>query len=128
MASTLLVVEDDPYVIRMYQRLFGFEKFLVEVAANGQEGFEKAKKAQPNLILMDIMMPIMNGLEALKLLKADETTKHIPVVMLTNVGEEATIELARSLGAIDYMVKSEFMPAEVLAKVHQYLDPKPSAA
>jgi len=121
MSHTLLIVEDDPYVVRLYQRLFRLEKFQVTVAVDGSDGIKKAKTLKPALILMDIMMPIINGLEALKQLKADEATKDIPIIMLTNVGEEAIIELAYSLGAIGYMVKSEFTPQEVLERVRPYL-------
>src|SRR5882672_3533209 len=97
----LLIVEDDPYVVRLYQRLFGLEKFEVEVAADGQDGVHKAKTFKPDLILLDVMMPIMNGLEALQHLKADPATKDMKVIMLTNVGEDSVMEIARTFGAQD---------------------------
>ncbi len=120
----LLIVEDDPYVVRLYQRLFALEKFEVEIAADGLDGIHKAKSFKPDLILLDIMMPIMNGLEALQKLKDDPATKDMQVIMLTNVGEDSVVEIARSFGAQDYLVKSDFTPEEVLKKVRSYLKEK----
>lgn len=117
----LLIIDDDPYVVRLYQRLFALENYSTEVAADGQDGLHKAKSFKPDLILLDIMMPIMNGLETLQHLKADPETKDTKIIMLTNVGEDSIVEIAQTFGAQDYLVKSNFTPDEVLKKVRQYL-------
>jgi PAS domain S-box-containing protein len=117
----LLVIEDDPYVVRLYQRLFQFNKLSIDVATNGKDGLAKARTIKPRLILLDVMMPNMNGIEVLKELKKDETTKHIPVIMLSSLGEEAVIVSAKEAGAEDYIIKSDFTPEELLVKVQKYI-------
>ena len=78
MGNKILIIEDDPLVSRMYTKALGFEKLDVETASNGKDGVEKAKKLQPSLILCDVMMPKMNGMEVLEHLKADPATANIP--------------------------------------------------
>jgi len=119
--TKILVVEDDPLMSRMYQKIFTFEGYEVEMAGNGQEGLDKARAIKPTLILMDIMMPVMNGLEALEKLKADPETKAIPVIMLTNLAGQQDAEAALSKGAIKYIVKSEYEPKDVTNMVKEIL-------
>jgi DNA-binding response OmpR family regulator len=120
-ASKILIIEDDPYVQRMYQRMFGFQKYRTEMVSNGEEGLKAIKKEKPDLILLDIILPKMNGLEVLKKIKKDPKNKDIPVLMLTNVGETETVEEAAKLGAESYMIKADFSPAEVIKQVRKYL-------
>lgn len=119
--STILLIEDDILVARMYQKVFNFEKLEVEVANNGLEGLEKAKELKPRLIICDVMMPKLNGLEVLSQLKADPETKDIPVIMLTNLSGTADAQQALARGAIAYMVKSEYKPREVVQEVKKTL-------
>ena len=119
--AKILITEDDPLMSRMYQKIFTFEKFEVELAANGEEGLEKARKVKPTLILLDVMMPKMNGLEVLEKLKADPETKAIPVVMLTNLAGQQDAETAMSKGAVKYIIKSEHEPKEVADMVKEIL-------
>lgn len=120
--SQILIIEDDPLVARMYQKVFKFEgQVLVDLAADGQVGLEKARTLQPDLILCDVMMPRMNGMEVLDALKADENLKDIPVVMLTNLSGTRDAKLALKKGAVAYLVKSEFKPKEVAEKVRVLL-------
>lgn len=114
--TKILIVEDDPLILRMYKKIFSFEKYEVDVASNGQEGFDKAKSGKPNLVLLDIMMPKMNGLEMLQKLKADPVTKKIPVVILTNLSDKKDAETALKMGAVKYIVKSE-QDAESVTKM-----------
>ena len=117
----ILIVEDDPLMSRMYQKTFVFEGYQVELAEDGQEGVNKAKSDKPNLILLDIMMPKMDGIKALEALKADESTKNIHVVMLTNLSESTRAEEALSKGAIRYIIKSENDPKQVIDLVKEVL-------
>lgn len=119
MAKVLLIVEDDPLMSRMYQKIFTFEKYEVEVAHDGEEGLEKARKKSPTVILLDIMMPKMNGLEVLEQLKKDPDTKKIPVIILTNLAGEKDAEKAMMMGAVKYIVKSEHEPKEVVKMVKE---------
>ena len=121
MAKTILIVEDDPLMSRMYQKIFKFEKYDVAVAANGEEGLEKVRTSKPAIVLLDVMMPKMNGLQVLEKVKADPDTKHIPVIMLTNLAGEKDAEKALMKGAVKYIVKSEHDPKQVVAMVKQII-------
>jgi len=124
--SKILIVEDDPLMSRMYHKIFTFEHYEVETAADGQEGVDKAKSVKPDLMLLDIMMPKMNGLEALDKLKADPETKSIPVVMLTNLAGQQDAEMALQKGAIKYLIKSDYEPKQVSDMVKEILSGNPA--
>jgi DNA-binding response OmpR family regulator len=119
--AKILIVEDDPLMSRMYQKIFTFEKYDVDMAHDGEEGLEKARSGSPTLIMLDVMMPKMNGLQVLEKLKADDRTKGIPVVMLTNLAGQQDAETALSKGAIKYLIKSEHEPKEVTDMVKEIL-------
>jgi len=121
MSKILLIVEDDPLMSRMYQKIFTFEKYDVDTAVNGEEGVEKARKLKPTAILLDVMMPKMNGFQVLEKLKADPDTKHIPVIMLTNLAGEKDAETALMKGAVKYIVKSEYDPKQVANMVKEII-------
>lgn len=116
----ILIVEDDPLILRMYQSALKFEKFDVDTAGNGKEGLEFLKN-KPNLILLDIMMPAMNGLDFLKSLKESDEYKNIPVVVMTNLSGSQDVAAALSLGAVKFIVKSQKKPREVVADVKEIL-------
>lgn len=119
--SKILIVEDDPLMSRMYQKIFAFEKYEVEMAGDGEEGLEKAKNTKPTIMLLDIMMPKLNGLQVLEKLKADPDTKSIPVIMLTNLAGQQDAEAAMAKGAVKYIIKSEHEPKEVVNMVKEIL-------
>jgi CheY-like chemotaxis protein len=119
--AKILIVEDDPLMSRMYQKIFTFEGYEVEMASDGQEGLDKAREMKPTLVLLDVMMPKMNGLQVLEKLKADPETKAIPVIMLTNLAGEQDAESALAKGAIKYIIKSEHEPKEVADMVKEIL-------
>lgn len=119
--AKILIVEDDPLMSRMYQKIFTFEGYEVDMAGDGVEGLEKVRTIKPTLVLLDIMMPKMNGLEVLEKLKADPETKAIPIVMLTNLAGQQDAETAMSKGAIKYIIKSEYDPKQVVNMVKEIL-------
>lgn len=119
--AKVLVVEDDPFLQHTLRRVLEFHKLPVEVTANGQEGLEKADTLKPNVILLNAMLENMNGLEILKKLKENKATKDIPVIVLANFTEDEIIAKAKSLGAADCIVKSEFTPDQIVDKVRAYL-------
>jgi DNA-binding response OmpR family regulator len=119
--SKVLIVEDDPLMGRMYQKIFTFEKYDVTLASDGEEGLTKAQSEKPTIILLDIMMPKMNGLQVLEKLKSNDDTKKIPVIMLTNLAGTKDAEDALSKGAVKYIIKSEHDPKEVSTMVKEVL-------
>lgn len=119
--AKVLIVEDDPLMSRMYQKIFTFEGYEVVTGMDGEEGLEKAKTEKPTVILLDVMMPKMNGLQVLGKLKLDPDTKATPVIMLTNLAGQQDAESALAKGAVKYIVKSEYEPKEVAAMVKEIL-------
>jgi CheY-like chemotaxis protein len=119
--TKILIVEDDPLMSRMYQKIFKFEGFDVDMAGDGEEGLDKVRTGKPTLILLDIMMPKMNGMQVLEKLKLDPETKAIPVIMLTNLAGTQDAEAALTKGAVKYIIKSEFEPKQVANMVKEIL-------
>lgn len=119
--TKMLIVEDDPLMSRMYQKIFTFEGYEVVMAGDGEEGLEKIRELKPTLVLLDVMMPKMNGLQVLEKLKIDPETKAIPVIMLTNLAGQQDAETALAKGAVKYIVKSEHEPKEIANIVKEIL-------
>src|SRR4051812_37048264 len=97
--TKVLLVEDDPLIYRLYQKLFTLEGYEVELATNGQEGLDKLENYTPDVILLDIMMPTMNGSEMLSRVKEDPKTADIPIVILTNMSDVQVANQVMSKGA-----------------------------
>lgn len=119
--AKILIIEDDPLMSRLYQKAFTFEGYQVVSAFDGEEGWEKMKQENPNLILLDIMMPKLNGLQFLEKIKKDPDYKKIPVVCLTNLAGQQDAEKALLLGAVKYIVKSEYEPKQVVNMIKEIL-------
>jgi DNA-binding response OmpR family regulator len=117
----VLIIEDEEMLVNMYISKFEKEGYQAEKASNGRIGLEQAKKIKPDIILLDIMMPEIDGFMVLKDLKNDIDTKNIPVIMLTNLGQEEDIKKGNQLGASDYLVKANLTPAQVVEKVKTIL-------
>lgn len=117
----ILIVEDDNFVAEVYSTKLLEMGHDVQIARNGEEGLALVGKDKPDLILLDIIMPVMGGLEMLQELKQREEWKNIPVILLTNVGEKESIQKVRNLGVKDYLIKSHFTPAEVIEKINSVL-------
>jgi CheY-like chemotaxis protein len=119
-AKTVLVVEDKASLTQMLQFLFLSKGLSVQIAFNGKEALEKAVSIIPSLILMDIMMPEMDGFEVLEKLKEDPATSRIPVIMLTARKSREDMQRAKDLGAVEYITKP-FKAVEVVDKVLRHL-------
>lgn len=117
----VMIVEDDSFVMDIYQTKLSREGFGVIEATNGAEAIKKLAMEKPDLILLDIVMSYMNGLEMLEKIKKDETLKDIPVILLTNLSQKEDVEKGMELGAVDYLIKSHFTPSEVLEKIKIYI-------
>ncbi|MBI3572733.1 MAG: response regulator [Candidatus Kerfeldbacteria bacterium] len=119
--AKLLLIEDDTFLAGMYVTKLTLESYQAELATDGKSGLEKAKKLKPDLILLDILLPKMNGFDVLRALKKDAATKNIPVILLTNLGQKDDVVKGLELGAADYLIKAHFMPSEVIAKIAEVL-------
>lgn len=119
--KSILLVDDDLTLREMYSERLKAEGFVVEMAMDGEEALSKATEMHPNIILLDIMMPKINGLDVLKKLREQEETKAIPVIVLTALIQDREKMESITRGADDYVVKSETMPGEVIQKVKDLL-------
>lgn len=124
--KSVLLVDDDMTLREMYAERLKAEGFQVVAAKDGEEALQIATDSKPNIILLDIMMPKINGLDVLKKLKEQPDTKDIPVIVLTALIQDRERMESVTRGADDYVVKSETMPGEVIQKVHALIDKKSS--
>lgn len=120
----ILIIDDEESVLKMYKIAFDQTGFESVLASNGPDGIEIAKTQNPKLILLDILMPEVNGLDVLKELKQDEKTKNIPVYLLTNIQEGGVTEQAMKLGAEKYFMKAEYEPLKLAEAIKNILAKK----
>lgn len=120
--KSVLLVDDDITLREMYAERLKAEGFAVDMAKDGDEAYQKALTDRPNIILLDIMMPKVNGLDCLKKLRDTPQTKDIPVIVLTALIQDREKMESITRGADDYIVKSEMMPGEVIQKVKSVLE------
>lgn len=119
--AKIAVIEDDLAIAQMYRMKFEAEGFHVEIAANGKLGLELCEVLKPDLILLDLMMPEMNGDEMLEKMRTTDWGKNIKVVILTNVGEQEAPERLKNLDVSAFIVKAEMTPKQVAELVKQQL-------
>ncbi len=117
----ILVIEDDPFLSEMYLNKLTEAGFEAEVISDGKKGLSAIKEKCPDLALLDIVLPKMDGFEVLREVRADKKLKNIPIILLTNLGQKNEVEKGISLGADEYIVKAHFTPAAIVAKVKQIL-------
>ena len=120
--TKIAIIEDDPTISQMYRMKFEADGFDVRVANNGQIGIDIVKSFQPDIILLDIQMPEVNGAEALKQIRQSESSKTTPVIILTNLGEEEAPQEMRSLGIHSYIVKANYTPRQVVTHVKEAVE------
>ncbi|MFH1226186.1 MAG: response regulator [bacterium] len=119
--SKVLLIEDDTFLSGLYATKFGMEGFEVYSATDGEAGLKLAKEKSPDVILLDIILPVKDGFEVLAALKKDPATKMTPVILLTNLSQKEDAEKGLKQGAVDYLIKAHFMPSEVVDKVKKYI-------
>lgn len=119
--KTILLAEDEVFIRELYDRVLTQEGFRVICAVDGEDAMSKLHE-NPDLILLDIMMPKMNGIEVLKNLKSNPSSKNIPVVLVTNLGAEKIIREAYALGAQGYMMKMRNDPYIILENVKKFIN------
>jgi len=113
----ILIIEDDRFIAKMYQTKLGLEGYEVEVAENGSTGIEKIKSFSPDLVLLDIIMPEVDGFGVLENIRDDENINSTSVIVMSNLSQEDHLKRAKALGAKDYIVKSQLTPMDVVKKI-----------
>ena len=122
--AKVLLVDDDPVILKLLQVNFEMEGYTVLTANDGVEGLEKARAERPDVVILDIMMPRMDGLEVTRELKGDDSTKEMPILLLSAKAQASDIQLGREVGADDYLTKP-FDPLELLERVSEILKSRP---
>ena len=117
MAKKIVLVEDDQFLGGLMSTKLEKEGFLVARAYDGEEAMKKIFEERPDLVLLDIILPAIDGFEVLKRLREDPQTAKIPVIILTNLGAKEDIERGFQLGAQDYIIKAHFTPGEIVTKI-----------
>lgn len=117
--NKILLVEDDQMLIKMYVTKLEIEGFIVDVALNGKEGLDKMRECKYDIILLDLMMPQMDGFEMLRIFNNSDEYNKAPILILSNLGQREDIEQAMKLGINenDYIVKANMTPGEVIDKI-----------
>ncbi len=119
--TKILIIEDDHEIQNLYRTAFEIEKFEVISALDGEEGLKKVHEERPSLILLDIMMPVLDGFQVLLRLKADAKTSYIPVVVLTSLADVKDAQSCLYMGAVKYLIKSESTPKQIVDIVKETL-------
>ena len=122
MAKKILIVEDDKFLRELIARKLRNEGYEVLEAEDGEEGLKKIKEIKPDLILLDLILPGIDGFEVLAKKKEDPQIEKIPVMLLSNLGQREDVERGLRLGAVDYLVKANFTPQEIIEKVKNLLE------
>lgn len=117
MAKKILLIEDEEIMLELLQKKLTQEGYEVFVARDGEEGLKEMKKINPDLVLLDIIMPKKGGFEVMEEMNKSSELKKIPVIVISNSGQPVELDRAKELGAKDWLIKTEFDPKEVLEKV-----------
>ncbi|HYM65598.1 MAG TPA: response regulator [Candidatus Sulfotelmatobacter sp.] len=117
----ILIIDDDEDLVNIFTAALGKEGFQTAFSLTGQDGLEKVKIEKPDAILLDQVLPDISGNDILKALKADEATKNIPVILLSNFSQEELVKGAIDQGAVDYLFKYQVEPKDVVLKVKEAL-------
>jgi len=117
MAKTILVIEDDKFLRELITRKLLDEAYEVSEAIDGEEGIKKIKEGKPDLILLDLILPGIDGFEVLSKMKEDPALASIPVIILSNLGQKDDVEKGLKMGAVDYLIKAHFTPGEIIEKI-----------
>ncbi len=121
MKQKVLIIEDDGFLASIYAQKLELEGFEVAFATNGEDGLKLAQKDHPDLILLDLLMPKMDGFEVLEKLKADAALQGIKVLVLSNLGQKEDVERCLKLGAVGYIIKAHSLPGETVKRIKEIL-------
>ena len=121
MSKTILVVEDDKFLRELIVQKLIKEGYEVVEATDGEQGIKKIKEEKPDLVLLDLILPGIDGFEVLSKMKEDPGISSTPVIVLSNLGQKEDVERGLSLGAADYLIKAHFTPGEIIEKIKKNL-------
>ncbi|MDP2910546.1 MAG: response regulator [bacterium] len=124
MAAKILIIEDDQLLRKIISRKLKKEKYKVIEATDGEEGLRSAQLENPDLILLDLVLPEIDGFEVLARLKKNPNASEIPVIILSNLGDEEKVEAGLKLGAVDYLIKAQLNPGDIINKIKKVLNKK----
>lgn len=119
--NKVLVVEDDIFLAGIYSKKFSNEGYDTMVVSDGKKALSVIKQKKPDIVLLDVMLPVMDGFEVLRNIKRDRSIKNIPIILLTNLSDQCGIKKGYDLGIKDYVIKSFFTPGEVVEKIRKYI-------
>ncbi len=117
----ILIIDDDPFIVDMYVLKFKEQGFQIDIAKNGKDGLQKIGDFKPDVVLLDVVMPGMDGFEVLNMLGQQGLSPRPKIVLLTNLGQKEDVERGKKLGADDYIIKAHFTPTEVVERVRTIL-------
>ena len=121
MPKNILIVEDDKFLRELIVQKVTKDGFNASEAVDGEEGIKKIREEKPDMVLLDLILPSIDGFEVLSLMRQDPGLSSIPVIILSNLGQKEDIERGMKLGATDYLVKAHFTPGEIIEKIKAYL-------
>ena len=121
MAKNILIIEDDKFLRELIVQKLIKEGYTISEAIDGEEGIKKIRDEKPALILLDLILPGIDGFEVLAKMKEDPALSPIPVIILSNLGHKEDVEKGLKLGAVDYLIKAHFTPGEIIEKIKAVL-------
>jgi len=117
MEKTILIIEDDKFLRELISQKLIKEGYNISEAVDGEEGIKKIKEEKPGLVLLDLILPGIDGFEVLTKMREDPSLSSIPVIILSNLGQKEDVERGLKLGAADYLIKAHFTPDEIIDKI-----------
>jgi DNA-binding response OmpR family regulator len=117
----ILIIEDDKFLRELIARKLTSENFEPIEAKNGEDGFEKIKNDKPDLVLLDLILPGIDGFEVLKQAREEQVGQEIPIIILSNLGQKNDVDKGMELGAVDFLIKAHFTPQEIIEKIKNFL-------
>ncbi len=117
MEKTILIIEDDKFLRELISQKLIKEGYNISEAVDGEEGIKKIKEEKPGLVLLDLILPGIDGFEVLTKMREDPSLSSIPVIILSNLGQKEDVERGLKLGAADYLIKAHFTPGEIIDKI-----------
>lgn len=121
MTKTILIIEDDKFLRELIAQKLIKEGYEISEAIDGEEGIKKIQEEKPDLVLLDLILPGIDGFEVLSKMREDPSLAPIPVIILSNLGQKEDVERGLKLGAIDYLIKAHFTPGEIIEKIKNAL-------
>jgi DNA-binding response OmpR family regulator len=121
MAKTILIIEDDKFLRELIAQKLIKEGYEISEAIDGEEAMKKVREEKPNLVLLDLILPGIDGFEVLSKMKEDPALAQIPVIILSNLGQKEDVERGLKLGAVDYLIKAHFTLGEIIEKINYAL-------